>query len=138
MFGVIYNHFKSSRYSFIENDTTEKGFLLNATNSSLDPFDYHLGKCVHSSKPLEHTEKHICWHSFEEDEKMKRMKMMFWMVRMKISLKQIIVMGKMKWLKFLIKNVFYVTKEIVFMLLDKVVISLFAINVIKIKVILIH
>ena len=43
----------------------------------------------------------------------------------------------MKWLKFLIKNVLYVMKEIVFMLLDNVVISVFVKTDIKIQVILI-
>ena len=57
---------------------------------------------------------------------------------MEIWLKQIIVLEKMKLLKFVIKNVLYATKEIVFMLLDNVIISVFASNVIKVKVILIY
>ena len=33
------------RYKLIEDDKIEEGVLLNATNGSLDPFDYHLEKC---------------------------------------------------------------------------------------------
>ena len=47
-------------------------------------------------------------------------------------------MGIMKLLKFLIKNVLSVLKEIVSMRLDNVVISVFATNVMRIKVILIY
>ena len=69
--------------------------------------------------------------------KLQKMKMMFWLRRMKIWLKQIIVMGIMKSWKFLIKNVLSVMKEMVIMHLYNVVINVFARNVIKIKVILI-
>ena len=32
-------------YEFIENDKIEEGTSLNATNNSLDPYDYHVEKC---------------------------------------------------------------------------------------------
>ena len=61
-------YFLSSHYKFIQNDKIEEGTLLNATNDSSDPFDYHLGKCgVDSFQTLEHTQIHtLCPH--EEDE----------------------------------------------------------------------
>ena len=37
--------FTSNRYNFIENNQIEEGTLLNSTNDSVDPFDYHLVKC---------------------------------------------------------------------------------------------
>ena len=40
-----YTYFLYHRYKFIRNDKIEEGTLLNATNRSLDPFDYHLEKC---------------------------------------------------------------------------------------------
>ena len=43
--GEKYTYFLYYRYKFIENDKTEEGTLLNATNTSLDPYDYHLEKC---------------------------------------------------------------------------------------------
>ena len=48
--------------NFVENDKIEDGAFLKATNDSLDPFDYHLGKCgVDSFKKLEHTQIQTCW-----------------------------------------------------------------------------
>ena len=44
--GEKYTYFLYHRYKFIENDKIEEGSLINATNNSLDPFDYHLNKCV--------------------------------------------------------------------------------------------
>ena len=42
------------RYKFIENDKIEEGTLSNATNGSIDPFDYHVEKCgVDSFERLE-------------------------------------------------------------------------------------
>ena len=65
----IYTYFISSHYKFIENDKIEEGTFSNATNSSLDPFNYHLGKCgVDFFKTLEHTQIHTCWPGFEEGE----------------------------------------------------------------------
>ena len=127
--GEKYTYFFSPHYKFIPYDKIEEGTLLNATNDSSDSFDYHLGKCcVDSFKTLEHSQTHTFPHMMK---KTKRMKMLIW-------LKQIIVIGTMKCFKFLIKNVLYVMKEIVSMLLDNVVISVFVKSVIKIEVILIY
>ena len=43
--GEKYTYFLYNRYKFIENDKIEEGILLNATNNSLDPYDYHVEKC---------------------------------------------------------------------------------------------
>ena len=62
-------YFISTNYKYIENDKIEEGTLLNATNNSLDPFDYHIGKCsVDSFKALEHTRIQTCWPNVGEDE----------------------------------------------------------------------
>ena len=54
-----YSCFISTHYNFNEKDKTEEGTLLNATNDSLDPFDYHLGKCgADSCKKLVHSQIH--------------------------------------------------------------------------------
>ena len=46
-------YFLYHRYEIIENDKIEDGILLNTTNGSLDPLDYHLEKCgVDSFKRL--------------------------------------------------------------------------------------
>ena len=45
MVGEKYTYLISNHYKFIENNKKEEGTLLNATNNSLDPFDYHLGNC---------------------------------------------------------------------------------------------
>ena len=45
MIGERYTYFLYYRYKFIGNDKIEEGTLLNATNTSLDPYDYHLEKC---------------------------------------------------------------------------------------------
>ena len=45
MIGERYTYFLYHRYKFIENDKIEEGSLLNATNISLDPYEYHLEKC---------------------------------------------------------------------------------------------
>ena len=64
-----YTYFSSFHYKFIENDKKEEGTLLNATNDSLDPFDYNLGKCgVDSFKTFEHSEIHTFYPHNEEDE----------------------------------------------------------------------
>ena len=61
--GEKYTYFIYHRYKFIENDKIEEGTLLNSSNGSLDPYDYHLENCckdafytteanrVHSSWP---------------------------------------------------------------------------------------
>ena len=45
MIGERYTYFLYHRYKFIENDKIEEVTLLNATNNSLDPYEYHLEKC---------------------------------------------------------------------------------------------
>ena len=59
----------STHYKFIKNDKIEAGTLLNATNESLDPFDYHLEKCgINSFKKLECSQIHTFYPHIEEDE----------------------------------------------------------------------
>ena len=54
MIGEKYTYFLYHRYKFIENNKIEENTLLNATNNSLDPYDYHLEKCgIDSFKKLE-------------------------------------------------------------------------------------
>ena len=43
--GEKYTYFIYHCYKSIENDKIEEGTLLNATDTSLDPFDYHLETC---------------------------------------------------------------------------------------------
>ena len=43
--GEKYTYFLSSHYKFIENDEIEEGTFLNATNNSLDQYDYHVENC---------------------------------------------------------------------------------------------
>ena len=65
--GEKYTYFLSSHYKFIENDRIEQGTLLNATNNSLNPYDYHVEKCGKNAfKKLEHTQIHTFWPGFEE------------------------------------------------------------------------
>ena len=45
LLGEKYTYFLYNRYKLIQNDKIEEGSLLNRTNSSLDPFDYHVEKC---------------------------------------------------------------------------------------------
>ena len=60
-------YFISKHYKFIENYKIEEGTLLNATNNSLDPFDYHLEKCgVDSFKTLEKSQIHTFYTHNEE------------------------------------------------------------------------
>ena len=42
--GLRCTYFKSTHYKFIENDKIQEGMLLNSSNDSLDPYDYHLSK----------------------------------------------------------------------------------------------
>ena len=52
--GEKYTYFLYHRYKFIQNDKIEEGTLLNATNNSLDPYDYHVEKCgIDAFKKLE-------------------------------------------------------------------------------------
>ena len=43
--GEKYTYFSYDGHKFIENDKIEESTLLNATNNSLDPYDYHVEKC---------------------------------------------------------------------------------------------
>ena len=43
--GENYTYFLYDCYKFIENDKIEEGTLLSTTNTTLDPHDYHVGKC---------------------------------------------------------------------------------------------
>ena len=54
MIGEKHTYFLYHHYKFIENDKILEGTLLNATNTSLDPYEYHLEKCgIDSFKKLE-------------------------------------------------------------------------------------
>ena len=67
--GEKYTCFLYYRYKFIENDKIEEGTLLNATNTSLDPYDYHLEKCgIDSFKILERSLIHSFWSGHGEDD----------------------------------------------------------------------
>ena len=62
MIGERYTYFLCHRYKFIENDKIEEGTLLNVTNNSLDPYEYHLEKCgIDSFKKLEQCLIHSFW-----------------------------------------------------------------------------
>ena len=67
MIGERYTYFFYYRYKFIENDKIEESTLLNATNTSLDPYDYHLEKCgIDSFKKLERILIHRFWSGHGE------------------------------------------------------------------------
>ena len=69
--GEKHTYFLTSHYKFIENDKIEEGILLNAINTSLDPYDYHVEKCgLDSFKKLEHSLIPTCWpgHGGDEDD----------------------------------------------------------------------
>ena len=67
--GEKYTYFLYDRYKFFENDKIEEGTLLNATNGSFDPYDYHLEKCgIDSFKKLERNLIHSFWLGHEEDD----------------------------------------------------------------------
>ena len=69
MVGERYTYFLCHHYKFIENDKIEEGSLLNATNGSLDPYDYHLEKCgIDSFKKLERSLIHSFWPGHGEDD----------------------------------------------------------------------
>ena len=68
MLGVKVTYFLHNRYKFIENNKIEEGNFLNATNNSLDPFDYHVEKCgVDSFKRLERSLIHSFWPGHGEN-----------------------------------------------------------------------
>ena len=61
------SYFISTHYKLIENDKIQEGMLLNSSNDSLDPYDYHLSKngldCF--NKLLEWRRIHSSWLSME-------------------------------------------------------------------------
>ena len=67
--GEKYTYFVARHYKFIGNNKIkEEGSFLNATNNSLDPFDYHLNKCDKDSfKKIERSLIHTFWPDVEED-----------------------------------------------------------------------
>ena len=68
MIGQRYTYFLYHRYKFIESDKFEEGTLLNATNISLDPYEYHLEKCgIDSFKKLERSLIHTLWPGHGEN-----------------------------------------------------------------------
>ena len=67
--GEKFTYFLYNRWKFLENDKIEEGTLLNRTNNSLDPFDYHVEKCgADSFKKLECSPIHTYWPDREEDD----------------------------------------------------------------------
>ena len=74
--GEKYRYFSYNRYNFLKNDKIEERILLNATNNSSEPYDYHVENCVKDAfKKLEHTQMHTCWPVLERRMKLKRMRM---------------------------------------------------------------
>ena len=68
MIGEKYTYFLDHHYKFIENNKIEEGTLLNTTNDSFDPYDYHLEKCgIDSFKKLERNLIHSFWPGNGED-----------------------------------------------------------------------
>ena len=60
--GEKYTNFLYHRYKMIENDKIEEGTLLNATNTSLDPYDLHVEICDFDAfKKLENELIHTSW-----------------------------------------------------------------------------
>ena len=54
--GKKITYFSSFLYKFFQNDKIEEATLLNASNNSLDPCDFHVEKCGEDVlKKLEHT-----------------------------------------------------------------------------------
>ena len=69
MIGQRYTYFLYHRYKFIENDKILEGTLLNASRSSLDPYDYHIERCgIDSFKKLDHILIHTLWPGHGEDQ----------------------------------------------------------------------
>ena len=68
--GEKYTFFISTHYKFIENDKIQEGMLINSSNDSLDPYDYHSSKsgldCF--NKLLECNRNQSFWVSMESGE----------------------------------------------------------------------
>ena len=68
MIGEKHTDFLYHHYKFIENDKILEGTLLNASRSSLDPYDYHIGRCgIDSFKKLDHSLIHSFWPGHGEN-----------------------------------------------------------------------
>ena len=68
MIGEKYTYSLDHHYKFIENNKIEEGTLLDTTNDSFDPYDYHLEKCgIDSFKKLERNLIHSFWPGHGED-----------------------------------------------------------------------
>ena len=68
MLGEKFTYFLYHRYKFIENKKNKEGTLLNATNNSLDPYDYHLEKFGEDSfEKLKKSLIHNCWSGHGEN-----------------------------------------------------------------------
>ena len=66
--GEKQTYFLSTHYKFFGNDKIKEGTLLDTSNNSLDPFDYHLKKCgVDSLKTLERSQIRTFWPHIEEE-----------------------------------------------------------------------
>ena len=61
--GSRYSYFIWTYSKFIENDKIVEGTLINSSNDSLDPYDYHLSKngLVCSKNLLECNRIHSSW-----------------------------------------------------------------------------
>ena len=69
MIGERYTYFLYHRYKFIENDKSLEGTLLNASRSSLDPYEYLIGRCgIDSFKKLDHSLIHTFWPGHGENQ----------------------------------------------------------------------
>ena len=69
MVGERYTYFLCHHYKFIENDKILEGTLLNASRSSLDPYDYHIARCgIDSFKKLDHSLIHTFWPGHGENQ----------------------------------------------------------------------
>ena len=67
--GERYTYFIDYHYKIIDNDRIEKETLLNATNRSLDPFEYHLEKCgIDACKKLECSLVDSFWPVVEDED----------------------------------------------------------------------
>ena len=110
---------------------------MNATSGSSDPFDYHLEKCgVKSFKTLKHREIHTFYPHNEEDEEDGDHDLTEEDVEDEDLIETNYTNGNKEVVKILIKSVLYVMKEVVCMLLDNVVNSVFVCNVFKLGVLL--
>ena len=133
MIGEKHTYFLYHHYKFIENDKIEENTLLNATNDSFDPYDYHLEKCgIVSFKKLERNLIHVFWPG--HGEKIEDGSDDNDLVEEDIVETQYFNGTN----EVVIRTVLYVMKEKAFMHLDNVVISVFANSVIRARVILIY